>query len=237
MGDKNRVEYGIKSVKVWPIISEDATTGVPTYGTVIDFPSARSLSLDSQESVNKYFADDSVWVQINSSKGQYDGDFNFYHMPTRFEQEVLRRVRNADGVLAEDKDLEPLEFAMGFIFEGDKKETKRILYKVKATSPSISHNTTEEDVEPEERSISISAVPRKDNGITQVKCEEGEDGYASFFGAAPYEYTATEYEEVTSPTGNPSTSGYYELTNGVYYPSEDTTVGQSKTYYKVKTGS
>ena len=45
---------------------------------------------------------------------------------------------------------------------------------------------------------------------------------------------AVEYEEVTSPTGNPSTSGYYELVNGEYVPSEDTEVDNSKTYYVVK---
>lgn len=45
---------------------------------------------------------------------------------------------------------------------------------------------------------------------------------------------AVEYEEVASPTGNPSTSGYYELVNGEYVPSEDTEVDNSKTYYVVK---
>jgi len=46
--------------------------------------------------------------------------------------------------------------------------------------------------------------------------------------------SAVEYEEVTSPTGNPSTSGYYEFVNGKYVPSEDTEVDSSKTYYVVK---
>lgn len=39
------------------------------------------------------------------------------------------------------------------------------------------------------------------------------------------------YSEVTSPTGNPSTSGYYELVGGSYVASTDTTVDSSKTYY------
>ena len=46
--------------------------------------------------------------------------------------------------------------------------------------------------------------------------------------------SAVEYEAVTSPTGNPSTSGYYELVNGEYVLSEDTEVDSSKTYYVVK---
>lgn len=39
------------------------------------------------------------------------------------------------------------------------------------------------------------------------------------------------YTEVTNPTGNPSTSGYYELVDGNYVASTDTTVDSSKTYY------
>lgn len=39
------------------------------------------------------------------------------------------------------------------------------------------------------------------------------------------------YSEVSEPTGNPSTSGYYELVNGSYVLSEDTEVDSEKTYY------
>ncbi len=39
------------------------------------------------------------------------------------------------------------------------------------------------------------------------------------------------YIEVENPTGNPSTSGYYELINGDYVLSEDTEVDAEKTYY------
>ena len=40
------------------------------------------------------------------------------------------------------------------------------------------------------------------------------------------------YYEVLEPTGNPSTSGYYELTGeDTYTASEDVTVDSEKTYY------
>ena len=42
------------------------------------------------------------------------------------------------------------------------------------------------------------------------------------------------YEAVASPTGNPSTSGYYELVEGAYVASTDTEVDPTKTYYVVK---
>ena len=43
----------------------------------------------------------------------------------------------------------------------------------------------------------------------------------------------TTYEEVDSPTGNPSTSSYYEKEGDLYKPSKDATVNANKTYYTV----
>lgn len=50
-----------------------------------------------------------------------------------------------------------------------------------------------------------------------------------------YVYTAVPYVfgEVASPTGNPSTSGYYEKSGENYVASEDTSVNSSKTYYTI----
>lgn len=42
---------------------------------------------------------------------------------------------------------------------------------------------------------------------------------------------APTYTAVTNPTGNPKTKGYYELVDGVYVASTDTTVNSEKTYY------
>ena len=44
----------------------------------------------------------------------------------------------------------------------------------------------------------------------------------------------TTYEEVASPTGNPSTSSYFEKEGELYKPSRDTTVNSSKIYYTVE---
>ncbi len=44
----------------------------------------------------------------------------------------------------------------------------------------------------------------------------------------------TTYEEVASPTGNPSTSSYFEKEGDLYKPSRDTSVNNKKTYYVVE---
>lgn len=52
-----------------------------------------------------------------------------------------------------------------------------------------------------------------------------------------YMVPTTAYKAVTNPTGNPSTSNYYELSNGSYVASTDTTVQDGKRYYVVNTES
>ena len=43
--------------------------------------------------------------------------------------------------------------------------------------------------------------------------------------------SSATYTAVVSPTGNPSTSGYYEKSGSDYFPSADTEVDSNKTYY------
>lgn len=52
-----------------------------------------------------------------------------------------------------------------------------------------------------------------------------------------YMVPKTVYKAVTNPTGNPSTSSYYELSNGSYVASQDVTVTSGKRYYVVDTES
>lgn len=49
-----------------------------------------------------------------------------------------------------------------------------------------------------------------------------------------FEVVTDVYEVVTNPSGNPSTKGYYELVDGQYVPSTDTSVDSGKTYYQKK---
>lgn len=72
----------------------------------------------------------------------------------------------------------------------------------------------------------LNAAPSVDG--KKLKLEGVKAGY--------YAVEIVTYPQVTSPTGNPSTSGYYELSTDTYSQSTDTSVDTNKTYYKqVKT--
>ncbi len=233
MGDTNKVVFGIEKVVVWPILSEDADTGTPTYGTKISVPGARSLSMDFQGDIEKYYADNVVYYQTLTQAGEYQGDLTIYNVPEAFLTQIMMQVKNHDGVIMENSEQEPREFAMAFEFSGDRNKMRHLLYKVKATKPAIGGSTVEENKEPEEQTLNLSATPRLDNKMVRVKVAEGDAAYDDWY-EEPYEFTADEYEAVQAPTGNPSTSGYYEKVNEVYVASADTTVDQAKTYYTIK---
>ena len=57
--------------------------------------------------------------------------------------------------------------------------------------------------------------------------------YLVYDGTNLEDVSATIMEAVVNPTGNPSTSGYYELVNNEYVRSTDVTVVSGKTYYVI----
>ena len=78
---------------------------------------------------------------------------------------------------------------MAFEFKGDKNKVRRLYYNVSASRPADSHGTITDTVEPETETIKIKALPRTDTGDVNVKLEEGQAGYDTFY-TKPYEKQA-----------------------------------------------
>ena len=71
----------------------------------------------------------------------------------------------------------------------------------------------------------VNPITHKFENEIRIVLSGGE--YDNIFPLQSY-YT---YEEVINPSGNPSENGWYELVNGIYVLSEDTSVQVGKTYY------
>ena len=72
---------------------------------------------------------------------------------------------------------------------------------------------------------SVVFYPEYIDGVIIGKIGEAEGGEAEG------DETETTYTAVENPTGNPAGQGWYELVNGEYVLTEDTTVTSGKTYY------
>lgn len=193
----NKIVYGLSGAVAWPITTT-SSAGVPTYGTKIDMPGATELSLDAEGSADPFYADDTIYYQTTTNNG-YSGSITLADIPEDFLTTVMGEVTDSNGVRFESADAEPKEFAIAFQFQGDSKKRRHVFYRCKATRPSVASSTKEDSITPNTQEISFTAMPRLDNAYVKARCEEGDDGYATWFGTAPYEYTAPTAPATNNP--------------------------------------
>ena len=180
----NKVKYGLKNVHY--AVATIASDGSATYGAVKPWPGAVSLSLDAQGGTTKFRADNiNYW--IGQSNGGYEGDLEVALIPDDFRVDVLGDVIDGNGVILENVDAKTIPFALMFQFEGDAKSTRHVLYNCTASRPSVSGNTTDEEIEPQTETITIATSSVYFPGflggtnVAKGRCLEGDAGYASFF--------------------------------------------------------
>ena len=64
-----KVKFGLKNVHI--AVMSDSTSA--PYATPIKFPGAKSLSLEAQGDINKFYADDIVYYQTVYGRNQNSG--------------------------------------------------------------------------------------------------------------------------------------------------------------------
>ena len=178
----NKVKYGLKNVYyAVATIDEDNKA---TYGNPKKWPGAVSLSLDAQGDTTKFRADNmNYW--IGQSNNGYEGDFESALIPDSFRQDVLGDIVDGDGATYEDADAKTVYFALLFQFEGDVKARRHVMYKCSATRPSVSGSTTDENIEPQTETLTITAdsiyVPAVDKNVTKAYADETDSAYTNWF--------------------------------------------------------
>ena len=181
----NKVKYGLKNV-YYAVATVDAATNTATYDTPVAWPGAVSLSLDAEGSTTKFRADN-IDYWIGQSNNGYSGDFESALIPDSFRTAILGDITPADhdGITIEDAGAKTKYFALLFQFEGDQSNTRHIMYKCSATRPSVSGQTTEEEIEPQTETLTITATAihnatiNKD--IVKARCAESDDAYSAWF--------------------------------------------------------
>ena len=181
----NKVKYGLKNV-YYAVATIDEATNTATYGTPKRWLGGVNLSLDQEGDTTKFRADNiDYWV--GTSNNGYSGDLESALIPDTFKVDVLGEIEDSAGVFVEDSGAKTVHFALMFQFEGDAKATRYVLYNCTATRPSVSGATTEETIEPQTETVTITAVAihnaSLDKDLVRGRVLEDEAAYSTWFDA------------------------------------------------------
>lgn len=175
----NKVSFGIKNV--YYAKATDNGSGTLTYATPVAIPGARSISLSASGDTNNWYADNVIYFSTANNNG-YEGDLVVAEIPDSFRVDILGETLDTNGFYVEEAGKPTVEFALLFQFEGDDEAIRHCLYRCTATRPQVSSSTTEDTVEPQEQTISITAMPRISDSVVKSRCpESATTAYAAWF--------------------------------------------------------
>lgn len=180
----NKVKYGLKNVHYSGVT---VTEGVESYNTPVAIPGGVSVTLSPKGEQTDFYADDTLYFSASSNQG-YDGTLEVAILTDQFKKDILGWKEDENGVLFEDSNAAPKNFALLFEFSGDAKATRHILYNVSATKPNLESGTKGSSIEVKTDSMTITAAPALSNGYVKAKAESGSAIYDSWFDAV-YEFT------------------------------------------------
>lgn len=150
----NKVQYGLSNV--YYAIATIANNGTATYAAPVAWPGAVSLSLDRDDNVEEFYADNIVYFTSGETSG-YSGTLETALIPDSFRENVLGEVKDGKNVYFENADAETVHFALIFQFKGDANAVKHVLYNCTATPPSVASETVTETVTPQTESLELTA--------------------------------------------------------------------------------
>ena len=164
----NKVKYNLKNVHA-AVLTEEVVEGVTeySYATPKAIPGAVSINLDAEGDSSPFYADGIVYFRTFANNG-YSGDFELALIPESFLTDVMHETEDANGVIVENKDVEPEHFALLFEFSGDQRKIRHCMYYCSATRPSVTGSTKEDSTEVQTETLSITASPLP-SGIVKVK--------------------------------------------------------------------
>ena len=174
----NKIKYGLSNVH-YALIREDGET----YDTPKPIPGAVNLSLSAEGDSNPFYADDIVYYNATSNNG-YTGDLELAILTDDFKIDVLGYEEDeTTGLLIENADVLPKEFALLFEIKGDKKKRRNVFYRVSPGRPGEEYSTKAESVDPKTDTLPLTIMPTEINEKMRIKASVYEDGksYAGFY--------------------------------------------------------
>lgn len=178
-----KVLFNIKKLQFSKIESISAA-GVPTYGTPLLMPGTVSLSLDSEDSSEPFYADGEAYYTPNGSETVTGTLEN-----ALFTEEVLKAlyayVTDTNGNLLQT-DGQVSEFGMQFACDSDDGEVYFTYYRVSTNKPglNLTTNAPSATINPQSVNVTASTISLADGTkIIKSYATKTATNYATYFDA------------------------------------------------------
>lgn len=148
----NKVRFGLEKV-YYALIGDDGEYEAPK-----PLPGAVSLTLEPEGSSNTFFADNMPYVAFTSNAG-YTGELELACLEDAAAIDLLGEAKAGNGVVYEDASALSKAFALLFQVCGNVNEKRYALYNCTASRPSKNANTTNDSIDPDTDTLSITAIP------------------------------------------------------------------------------
>lgn len=175
----NKVRFGLDKVAIAPI-GDDGKWETP-----IMIPGAVSLTTNPQGETSNFYADNIPYFTVVTNSG-YEGDLEMALIPDDVMIKLGLLVKDENGAVYEDADLNPVPFAMLFRVMGDKRNRLNVMYNCTAQRPTAEQKTKEDNTTVTTEKLSFSAIPKEIEGhkVTKLSIEPtdaNKEVYDSFY--------------------------------------------------------
>ncbi len=175
----NKVLFGLSNLYIGTYAVND---GVVTLGTPYHQAGAVGFSPDQSTDTNVFYADN-VEYYSSISEGAIEGDIEVAMFDDAFKTQFLGYKTLADGGLAQVKNPTKPNVYVAFEISGDREARRCIFFNGTLGAISREYATTEDSIEPQTESISVSFVGDNASGVRMATYKPGDTGYSTLFSA------------------------------------------------------
>lgn len=178
-----KVIFNIKKLQ-FSKITNISSAGVPTYATPILVPGTVSLSMETESTVDPFYAD-GIAYYMPSGATSTTGTLENALFPDDVLKDIYGYIVDTNGNLLET-DAATSEFGMQFACDSDDGEVYFTYYRVSSNKPGVNLQTSEASATINPQSVEISASTinlSSGQAILKSHATKTASNYASYFSA------------------------------------------------------
>src|SRR5690606_4658234 len=181
----NKVRFGLEQVHI--AFRKEDVGGEPSWDTPIAIPGAVNFSANPDGGESTFYADNTKYYTRQTNNG-YTAELEMALVPDEILAEMLGWEIDSNGMLIEDAEAVPKEFALMTQVQGDVRNRRFVYYRCTASRPTQTHGTTTDTTTPTTETLNLTILPLEVNGKKLVRGVIEPDGtneavYNGFFNA------------------------------------------------------